>query len=51
MIIFFFPIRKGLTKAGLEEADAQYVENAGLYWHFVDLVWILLFPMIYIVQF
>ena len=51
MIIFFFPIRKGLTKTGLEEVDAQYVENAGLYWHFVDLVWIFLFPLIYIVQF
>ncbi len=50
MIIFFFPLKKGLTK-GLEEADAQYVENAGLYWHFVDLVWIFLFPLIYIVQF
>ena len=50
MIIFFFQIRKGLME-GLEEADAQYVENAGLYWHFVDLVWIFLFPLIYIVQF
>ena len=26
-----------------------YVENAGLYWHFVDLVWIFLFPLIYII--
>ena len=50
LIIFFFPIKKGLT-TGLEEADAQYIENAGLYWHFVDLVWIFLFPLIYIVQF
>ena len=50
MIIFFFPIKKGLMK-GLEHGDAQYVENAGLYWHFVDLVWIFLFPLIYIVQF
>ena len=27
----------------------DWVENAGLYWHFVDLVWIFLFPLIYIV--
>lgn len=27
----------------------EYVENSGLYWHFVDLVWIFLFPLIYIV--
>lgn len=25
------------------------VENSGLYWHFVDLVWIFLFPLIYII--
>lgn len=29
-------------------AATQYVENIGLYWHFVDLVWIFLFPLIYI---
>jgi len=28
---------------------AVLVENCGLYWHFVDLVWIFLFPLIYIV--
>jgi cytochrome c oxidase subunit III len=27
---------------------AVTVENCGLYWHFVDLVWIFLFPLIYI---
>ena len=25
------------------------LENIGLYWHFVDLVWIVLFPMLYLV--
>jgi cytochrome c oxidase subunit III len=24
------------------------VELAGLYWHFVDLVWIFLFPLLYL---
>ena len=24
------------------------VENAGLFWHFVDLVWIFLFPVLYL---
>lgn len=24
------------------------IENAGLYWHFVDLVWIFLFPVLYL---
>jgi cytochrome c oxidase subunit 3 len=27
----------------------DWVENSGLYWHFVDLVWIFLFPMLYII--
>ena len=26
----------------------DWIENAGLYWHFVDIVWIFLFPLIYI---
>jgi cytochrome c oxidase subunit 3 len=26
------------------------VENVGLYWHFVDIVWIFLFPLLYLVD-
>ncbi|WP_010588308.1 cytochrome c oxidase subunit 3 [Schlesneria paludicola] len=29
--------------------DSVLVENIGLYWHFVDLVWIFLFPLLYII--
>ncbi len=36
-------------KSPLSLDNAVFVENAGLYWHFVDLVWIFLFPLIYIV--
>ena len=25
------------------------VENMGLYWHFVDIVWIFLFPLLYLI--
>jgi cytochrome c oxidase subunit 3 len=25
------------------------IEIAGLYWHFVDLVWIFLYPLLYLV--
>ncbi|MHC2067712.1 cytochrome c oxidase subunit 3 [Bremerella sp. T1] len=32
----------------LDVRKAHYLENAGLYWHFVDLVWIFLFPMLYL---
>ena len=27
-----------------------FIENAGLYWHFVDLVWIFLFPLLYLFE-
>jgi len=32
----------------LGPANAGMIENAGLYWHFVDLVWIFLFPLLYL---
>jgi heme/copper-type cytochrome/quinol oxidase subunit 3 len=28
----------------------QRVEAVGLYWHFVDIVWIFLFPLLYIAK-
>ena len=27
----------------------NFIEGSGLYWHFVDLVWIVLFPLLYLV--
>ena len=32
----------------LDRTRANTVENIGLYWHFVDLVWIFLFPLLYL---
>jgi cytochrome c oxidase subunit 3 len=32
----------------LDRSRANLVENIGLYWHFVDLVWIFLFPLLYL---
>jgi cytochrome c oxidase subunit 3 len=32
----------------LNRAAAGTIENIGLYWHFVDLVWIFLFPLLYL---
>lgn len=26
------------------------IENAGLYWHFVDIIWIYLFPLLYLIN-
>ena len=32
----------------LGKKRAHVIENIGLYWHFVDLVWIFLFPLLYL---
>jgi cytochrome c oxidase subunit 3 len=46
MILFLIVLSMG---ASLNEHWTDFVENSGLYWHFVDLVWIFLFPLIYII--
>ena len=43
MALISFDIRKGY--------NYQRVELIGIYWHFVDLVWIFLFPLLYIANF
>lgn len=42
MLAVALMVRKGL--------HPEAVEMAGLYWHFVDVVWIFLFPLLYIAQ-
>jgi cytochrome c oxidase subunit III len=37
-----------LMFATLDKKKANVIENVGLYWHFVDLVWIFLFPLLYL---
>lgn len=46
MLLFVIVLLQGKR---LCEKWNDYVENIGLYWHFVDLVWIFLFPLIYII--
>ncbi len=41
----------GLSNAGrLEQGGSERVEIAGLYWHFVDIVWIVIFTVVYLMQ-
>ncbi len=37
------------TQGRLSTADSEKVEIAGLYWHFVDVVWIVIFTVVYLV--
>ncbi|HVJ68960.1 MAG TPA: cytochrome c oxidase subunit 3, partial [Caulifigura sp.] len=45
MILFGMVLLQG---SRLDAKWTDWVENSGLYWHFVDLVWIFLFPLLYI---
>lgn len=39
-----------LTKRGVINADSYVkLEAAGLYWHLVDIIWIFLFPLFYLI--
>ena len=41
---------KGLIRKGKVTAERDVtLENVGLYWHLVDLVWIFLFPLFYLI--
>ena len=44
---FWSPIGDNMYKED-SELLANRIEIAGLYWHFVDLVWIFLFPILYL---
>jgi heme/copper-type cytochrome/quinol oxidase subunit 3 len=37
-------------KRGLKPKDALNVDLAALYWHFVDVVWIAIFTLVYLIQ-
>jgi heme/copper-type cytochrome/quinol oxidase subunit 3 len=34
----------------IQQKDSLNVELAGLYWHFVDIVWIVIFTLVYLIQ-
>jgi cytochrome c oxidase subunit 3/cytochrome o ubiquinol oxidase subunit 3 len=37
------------TRGQLSQARSLDVEIAGLYWHFVDIVWIIIFTVVYLI--
>jgi cytochrome c oxidase subunit III len=37
------------TLLAMRRRRAAQIENAGLYWHLVDIVWIFLFPLFYLI--
>ena len=45
LTIVFFKIKSGSINAD----KFVLLENGGLYWHLVDLIWIFLFPLLYLI--
>ena len=43
--INFIKVRNG----SVNEERISLLENSGLYWHLVDLIWIFLFPLLYLI--
>jgi cytochrome c oxidase subunit 3 len=48
MLVICFMSYYTLT-GGISPGNFSRLENTGLYWHFVDIVWIYLFPLFYLV--
>ncbi len=48
LVVFALILLKALA-GRLGTHDSLLFENVGLYWHFVDIVWIFLFPLLYLV--
>ncbi|TXM65461.1 cytochrome c oxidase subunit 3 [Methylobacterium sp. WL120] len=38
------------SKAGFLSRHQNWIEIYGLYWHFIDLIWIMAFPILYVVN-
>ncbi len=49
MIILFAVMRKA-KQDGYSSQDYTGVETGASYWHMVDLVWIILFPLVYVIR-
>lgn len=45
LTVNIFKIRKGTVN----KDHYLHLENSGLYWHLVDLIWIFLFPLLYLI--
>lgn len=49
MVIMLFAVR-GLANGKVKVERPSLLDNCGLYWHLVDLIWIFLFPLFYLIH-
>ena len=49
-MIFIGFVMNFISRDIITSTNFQKLENAGLYWHLVDLIWIFLFPLFYLIH-
>jgi heme/copper-type cytochrome/quinol oxidase subunit 3 len=50
-VIWLFSLLFVSLRGGLKQGDSMTLEIAGLYWHFVDIVWIVIFTLVYLIPY
>lgn len=48
--VFIIFVIRYIQKGKVNSGKFMFQENAGLYWHLVDLIWIFLFPLFYLIK-
>ena len=48
-IVWSVYLQLGIRKGAYTQKRHLGIENFGLYWHFVDIVWIILFTLFYLI--
>jgi len=49
-VIWISFVMARVLRGGMTQQKHEAVELVGLYWHFVDLVWIIIFTVVYLIQ-
>jgi cytochrome c oxidase subunit 3 len=49
-IVVLLVLTVGVWRERIRPPNTNAIEMAGLYWHFVDVVWIFLFPLLYLME-
>jgi len=48
--IFLLVVIRAIKRQKVRQDKYMLLENSGLYWHLVDLIWIYLFPLFYLIH-
>lgn len=49
-LVVLIILRNKTTAADFQQSDMQLLESGATYWHMVDLLWIVLFPLLYLLR-